>query len=281
MLSMLNTYCNLCNSGNCELFLTNRFGNLFKCNNCDFIFALPKTKTVCELYSEGYHRENYINDKYRLGRITQANERACDIKEFLENGKLLDIGCSVGYFLKSANDFGFDAKGVEISDFARDFCQRQGFKVYSGNLTALDLPEGSFDCITMWDFVEHLPDPKVYIKEAWYLLKKNSILALKTPNASLEFFKIIKLLSYFIPQTSYLLHPDKHLVYFTPEVLSKLLESCGFSVLKIKMVDEIKKKNYHKSRIKSFIKRVYFNSIKNYLKLRGFKESFIIFARKL
>lgn len=272
--------CNLCNSSNCELFLTTKYDSLFRCQSCGLVFASSRIQDSNEHYSKDYFIENYLNEEYKTRRLQQAKQRLKEIKGFKGQGRLLDIGCGTGDFLKIANDSGYQAEGAEISNFAQEYCQSQGLKVYLGNLVSLNLPESSFDCITMWDLIEHVSDPGAYLKEAKRLLKNDGLLALKTPNVDLELFKIIRLFNRIIPQISYLLHPYKHLFYFSPETLSKPLELCGFQILKIKMVDELKKKVYHKDLIKSLIKRAYFNSIKNYLRCKGIKESFIIFARK-
>lgn len=280
MLSTLNLTCNLCDSNSCKIFLTTRLDRLFRCQRCGLIFVASRIKDVDSHYSKDYFLENYLDEKYRPGRLNQARQRLKEIKEIQTGGRLLDIGCGTGDFLKIAGDSGYQAEGTEISSFAQECCQAQGLKVYLGNLAGLNLPRSSFDCITMWDIIEHLSDPKAYLKESRRLLREEGLLALKTPNVTLELFKIIKLFNSIIPQTSYLLHPSKHIFYFTPETLGKLLELCGFQILKVKKVDELKKKVYHKVLGKSLIKRAYFNSIKNCLKWAGIKESFIIFARK-
>ncbi|MDI6757734.1 MAG: class I SAM-dependent methyltransferase, partial [Endomicrobiia bacterium] len=73
-------------------------------------------------------------------------------------GKLLDVGCGFGYFMKAASADGWDCDGVEISPVAVEHCRKiLGLKVYERPLAELNLPADSFDVATMWGVLDIVP----------------------------------------------------------------------------------------------------------------------------
>jgi 2-polyprenyl-3-methyl-5-hydroxy-6-metoxy-1,4-benzoquinol methylase len=182
-----------------------------------------------------------------LYRATIPNDRLKDYKEvaielrqdfFMETrkldlmnfGRLLDIGCGLGLFLEAMKPFFGQVRGVEISDYQVHFCRRLGLNVLKGLLTELKLPAEYFDAVTMWDVLEHLPNPMEYLREISRILRKDGIIAISTPNFSCLTSRIVK--------TKWLvLNPHEHLFYFTPKTLKNMLENANFIMGKIKTLD--------------------------------------------
>ncbi|MGI0016154.1 MAG: class I SAM-dependent methyltransferase [Nitrososphaera sp.] len=140
-------------------------------------------------------------------------------------GFLLDVGCGRGVHLDVAREFGWEVIGVDDSPIARNICERRGQAVYEGlNLVVKRYGETAFDVITLWEVIEHSPDPWAFLTELRHLLKHHGVLALSTPN-----FNSIVARSNFASWHE--LRPPMHLHYFTPGSVKKLLEECGFHVL--------------------------------------------------
>jgi SAM-dependent methyltransferase len=84
---------------------------------------------------------------------------------YRESGKLLDVGCGGGKFLERMRHFGWNVTGIDLAaDVAQRVQQRTGIKVYSGTLPHADLKPQSFDAVTMWHLLEHVPDPRALLK---------------------------------------------------------------------------------------------------------------------
>src|SRR5690349_22293158 len=99
------------------------------------------------------------------------------------SGRLLDVGCSAGFFLKVARDRGFDVHGLEIpADTAALARERYDVDVQVGTLDDAHFEPGSFDVVTMWDVIEHVRDPVGAMSTVARLLKPGGIAALMTPN---------------------------------------------------------------------------------------------------
>ena len=74
-------------------------------------------------------------------------------------GRLLDIGCATGLFLEIAASRGWVVEGVEPSASACERARRSGMLVTQGFFEDLPPPARPFDVVTMWDVLEHVPDP--------------------------------------------------------------------------------------------------------------------------
>ncbi len=94
-------------------------------------------------------------------------------------GNILDIGCGTGDFLVHAKSEGWKIQGVEPNPTAAGFAARKGVLVQ--NNTA-GLPQNTFNVITMWHVLEHVPDPEAQFVELLRLLKPEGLLVIAVPN---------------------------------------------------------------------------------------------------
>lgn len=138
-------------------------------------------------------------------------------------GRILDVGCADGLFLKAMQELGWKCVGLEpnqrVAEFARIYLRldvRQG-DIFTSN------EFGSFDLITLWDVLEHTPSPKAVLSHASKLLASRGIIALSLPNwSSLE-----RLL---FRERWIAIDAPRHFYHFTPETISHLLRECGFKI---------------------------------------------------
>ncbi len=102
-----------------------------------------------------------------------------------DKGRLLDIGCGLGTFIKLASKSGWQATGIEPQKSAADYCRRHlGINPYVMPIEDIDLPPGIFDVVTIWDVWEHIHSPVEFIDRCIHLLAPGGLLALSIPNAS-------------------------------------------------------------------------------------------------
>lgn len=137
--------------------------------------------------------------------------------------RLLDAGCGPGYFVRAARDAGFDACGVEVSRYAVEFAQRElGVDVRHGTVSVPDLPAGSFDVVTMWDVIEHLPEPLAALRAVAGVLRPGGLFMLSTG----DYASLVARLS---GRHWHLFNLPEHLWFFTPGSLRRLLRRAGFA----------------------------------------------------
>ena len=96
-----------------------------------------------------------------------------------QKGRVLDIGAGVGDFLSVAKKEGWETIGVEPSEKAKTIAKTKGVK-FVENLSELE--SNSFDVITMWHVLEHVPDLEKQIQELKRLVKPTGIVIIAVPN---------------------------------------------------------------------------------------------------
>ena len=102
----------------------------------------------------------------------------------LTSGRVLDVGCGYGYFLKALDDRGFLHEGLEVSEFGRRYAeQAYGFTTHPGMLEQhVGEWAGRFDVITGFDLIEHVADPVAFLRDVAACLAPGGCVGLKTPN---------------------------------------------------------------------------------------------------
>lgn len=177
--------------------------------------------------------EQYLGSSEKLQNFRHVLEK---IREIKPQGKFLDIGCATGVFLDMAKKDGYDVVGVDVSAFACEYAQEHfGIPTFCGKIEDLPLKEKSFDVITMWDVLEHVPDPNAFLKNVWKLLKDDGILFLLTINdASLMGWIANGMYRLSLKQVNYftkVIHPIHHNFHFAENHLLQYLGNNGFSVV--------------------------------------------------
>jgi SAM-dependent methyltransferase len=167
------------------------------------------------LADEGLHR---LNARKRLG----LTER------FVPCGTLLDVGCAAGFFLDEARQRGWRVSGVDASEEMAAVARNTiGVDAQAIPFADVEVPRGSVDCVTMWDYIEHSRDPAGDLEKATALLRPGGLLALSTGDAG-------SLVARVAGRRWHLLTPRHHLFYFDRRTLRLLLENSGLTVLECK-----------------------------------------------
>lgn len=137
--------------------------------------------------------------------------------------RLLDVGCGYGYFRWAAGEARWEHAGVEVSGFAASAAQEMfGFDSFVGELDAfVAMGPGAYDVITMWDVLEHVPNPVVFLELARSLLAPAGQLFVRTPN--------LAALEREVFGAKYHSFKAEHLWYFGPRGLTTTLHAAGLS----------------------------------------------------
>ena len=131
---------------------------------------ISHTDAKRSLFEKAYHFIKNIALKNKLSLINDLQKK---------KGKLLDIGAGTGDFLLVAKQNGWNAIGIEPSEKAKAIAQQKGVELKS-NLS--EFQDHSFDLITMWHVLEHVPNLENQIKELQRLLKPNGSIIIAVPN---------------------------------------------------------------------------------------------------
>lgn len=149
------------------------------------------------------------------------------------DGVLLEVGAGTGEFVDAASKAGFDAYGVEVSEWAAERAQELGARVLAGFLTDWSRKYAGYraDVVAMWHVLEHIPNPHHFLQEVRGVLRPGGVLVGEVPNfGSCDARRLRELWHH-----SSL---EDHVVHYTRASLKRLLEDAGFEVSEVTPVSE-------------------------------------------
>jgi len=145
----------------------------------------------------------------------------------LGKGRLLEIGCSHGLYLERVRMLGWRVQGVELSRSASEFARgERGLDVHTGPFQADLFPEASFECVVMWQVLEHVAEPLEVLGEVFRLTRPGGVLMIGVPNSGCLLARLAG--DYFYP-----LDLPRHLTHFTVSSIRRFVESAGFRVRRL------------------------------------------------
>jgi len=197
---------------------------LVQCTVCGLQYLNPRLRSdvVIEGYSSGSD-EMFVSQADGRER-TFANSLKMIERLRLKGGRLLDVGTAGGSFLAVAKKAGWDVAGCEPNRWMCEWAnEHYGLHVVPGTVFDMKLAPNSFDVVTLWDVLEHTPDPKATLRECKRVLKPNGLLVVNYPD-------IESLVSRMMGR-KWVFLLSVHLYYFTGKTLPRMLEELGFRVV--------------------------------------------------
>jgi len=229
--------CILCNSdGTFRHELSKRGYHIQTCNQCGLaqLHPLPPKAVLDSLYDDSYfsHGEDSVGygnygDQEKDYLVTFAD----DVERILPHvpeGKILDVGCGFGYFVRMALDAGYDAYGVDIAEKAIETAQRQlPGRVFLGTVESVKEFDGcSFDVIFVSHLIEHITNPVAFVSNLCQYLSDEGIVVFVTPNIGSLLAKVSRSrwVSFKVPE---------HVAYYSPKTIRELFRRSGLETVTI------------------------------------------------
>jgi len=223
--------CHICESDNAQFLKKEGNWDIVQCQLCGLVYVNPQPEE--DFLKE--HYQSYLPESQTdiagwgrmmsgvFGRSLKIINKAAGASR----GKLLDIGCAHGFFVKAALNAGWEASGIDLSKQAVQYGESRGLEVANLTLFEKKYEDNYFDVITMFYVLEHLPDPSKYLKEIHRVLKPSGVLLVRVPHTT----PIVKILKTFnISNTLY--DAPSHLTDFSPHTLKRMLEHTGFNEIR-------------------------------------------------
>ncbi|MEW5988157.1 MAG: class I SAM-dependent methyltransferase [Chloroflexota bacterium] len=198
---------------------------IVQCRHCGFVYATPRweASTLLAAYSQ-VEDHLYLAERaareMTFGRHLRALER---IAGPAGGRRLLDVGAYIGVFVEVAQQAGWQAWGVEPSAWAVQEGRRRGLTMIHGTQRAPELQNEQFDAITLWDVIEHLPEPSAELAASYRLLKPGGWLAVHTMDVESWLACLMG------RRWPWLM--DMHLQFFSQRTLRLMLLKNGFQVV--------------------------------------------------
>ena len=215
--------CPICNDVNVGFpWRTVRAKSLAKCTDCGFAW-FPRGQ-----YDAAAVRQQYLADETSpteyYDRAEQHDDATFQVRVRrmarllgASKGRVVDVGCNVGTFLRTAKREGFTPIGVEPNPHAAARVRDHGLEVHSGFFDQAAVERiGRADAVHMGDVIEHVFDPVELLRLAASVLRSGGVLMVVTPDLESLMGRLLQI------------KPDEHLVYFTRRSLELAARSAGF-----------------------------------------------------
>ncbi|MBU1077481.1 MAG: class I SAM-dependent methyltransferase [Spirochaetes bacterium] len=225
-LSLEKTDCDLCGSGNYKNLYSVpdlRFKNfkheysVVQCINCGhrYLSPRPSKDSMHLIYHDNYYKNrNEVDLKQKNRFILQA-----DYLPKIANGKILDIGCAGGGFLKFLKNKGWKCYGV---DFIKTKYKEKGINIKYGYLPERSFPKLFFNVITAWGVMEHVHEPSVYFEIINKILDNKGLFIFLIPNGDSLWSR-----------WAFKEDIPRHIHFFRPKIIKEYARQYGFKVHKI------------------------------------------------
>jgi len=236
---MVLSRCPVCSSNNIinklevkDFLVSGEYFTIMECKSCSLRFTNPRPndeKLSAYYQSDDYishtnEGNNLINSLYKTARYFTLRSKRKLVEKGTSEKNILDLGCGTGHFIAHCAHKGWQAAGVEPEDKARAIAaQNKNVQVYS-NLA--EIVDQSFDSITLWHVLEHLPDLNNQLQHINSLLKSNGALFIAVPNYQAREEKVFKeyWAAYDVP---------RHLYHFTRKSIAVLAKNNGLKIEKV------------------------------------------------
>lgn len=206
---------------------------VLECNRCKFNF-IPY-----------YYRKSIVYEQYKDANVTAAVRAGNNwlkiqrhklrfqfIKKFVKKGKLFDLGAGWGHFMLAAQELGYQAKGIEISEQQALYCINDlKLDVTHGDFFKMDETE-KFDVITLWDVLEHIDKPDEILNKCHRITAPGGYIIILIP-------QVDSTLARWTGRNWKMMGLD-HVNYFSKKTVTKILADNGYEVVKIRSSFEIK-----------------------------------------
>jgi 2-polyprenyl-3-methyl-5-hydroxy-6-metoxy-1,4-benzoquinol methylase len=283
---LVDTQCTICRAPSTASTLAHVVDGyrIVRCGGCRHLYVSPRPSTdvIREIYGEEYFENpafentdhdayfgymDYLRDRERIQiRLSEVLAR---IKRHEWHGRLLDVGCGLGFFVEVAQSEGWDAWGVELNKHAVDWANEHVTdRVLYGTVDTLDFPDASFDCVTMFDVIEHLDDPRNDLQDVWRVLRPGGLLVLVTPDAGALVSRALG--AHWLEMK----RAPEHLHFFSVDSLARLLQLSGFTAFEWHSIGKITTLRTVLADLKFYSPEL-FGSIEDWFERRGWNDKVV------
>jgi 2-polyprenyl-3-methyl-5-hydroxy-6-metoxy-1,4-benzoquinol methylase len=171
---------------------------IVRCATCGMVYQSPRPASLDRYYQGDYGPYESTRSTWRpiLDRHQDVNQDFTGPAGLYygvfvqvvpwQRGRLLDVGCASGDFLAAMQVRGWEVAGVEPD---RESVRRANLRlvgqetgpVQCGTIELASYPDQSFDVVTLWHVIEHVPSPLATLREVRRVLKPHGICIIQTP----------------------------------------------------------------------------------------------------
>ena len=201
---------------------------MVRCSSCGLHYVRPRLRW--DLILEGYRGgsdETFVSQATMRERTFRRGLRQIEAAAMPPGRRVLDVGAAGGSFLAVARERGYAPLGCEPSAWMCAFAREHyGLELHPGTIFDMPVRTGGVDLLTLWDVIEHTPDPTAVLAKAHQLLAPDGVLAMSYPDYGSLVSRLMGRRWVFLLTV--------HLYYFDPRTMGELLRRSGFSPLRFR-----------------------------------------------
>lgn len=224
--------CNLCGSDDFKFlykkpdtryYISDIEFNVVKCRSCGLAFVNPRPtlSSMRFFYPKKFYQGRRAEDQEARARY----EREAKYLESFELGRILDIGCAGGAFLKILQDKGWEVYGM---DYFNESGNIYNLDIRYGELDDIRYPFDYFDVVTAWGVFEHLHNPMKYFKEVSRILRLGG-----------HFVFLVTNINSLMSRYGYAEDIPRHLYFFSERTLKGFAEKSNLLLVNVEFSNDI------------------------------------------
>lgn len=201
---------------------------MVRCLACGLHYVRPRLRQ--DLILEGYRGgtdESFVSQVTFRERTFRRGLERIEAAAEPPGRRVLDVGAAGGSFLAVARERGYEPLGCEPSAWMCAFAREHyGLALHPGTIFDMPVPPGGVDLLTLWDVLEHTPDPRAVLEKAHQLLAPGGVLAMSYPDYGSLAARLMGRRWVFLLTV--------HLYYFDARTMEQMLRRTGFLPLRFR-----------------------------------------------
>ena len=255
----------------------------------EFVETPKKGKGIPELLEKTYLQA----ERFLLHRFERSLR---EIEELAPRGKILDIGCGAGFFLRRAKEHGWEPWGIDLDGCRVAQARKHGINVLWETFEKANYEEEQFDVVTMFNIIEHLTNPVAALNKVHRILKDGGLLVVETPTNDFTPMRLVDLVyriskgRIYFPVKYFYTSPTGggwgHCYRYSRKTITTILEKTQFKIIKIQAGENpsfrlhLSMRNYYRKPSAKAINFVVLGSIFAFLKVTRMHGQMVAYARK-
>jgi SAM-dependent methyltransferase len=275
--------CPLCGPSQTTIWLDDgKPTKYIRCAACGTVFASPRlAQTVRHARTDASWSYSPKLLSFEANRRQALKQDAEFIQEYVQEGRLLDVGCSSGDFFEFFPSSRWEKHGIELSSSAALYAANaHAAHVLPGTLHSADWPGEYFDLVSMIDMFYYVDDPKRELLDVRRILKPTGILAIEITGQAYMFFRSRGIIALLMEGHWSRLSSDSHLFWFNPTGLQQLLRDVGFMPAAWRIVPGPTRSNRFSNFVSSTYYRAYSTLAGQSMKMLNWAPKYICLAKK-